>query len=405
MLGVDRLSGRRVVVGVSGGIAAYKSAELVRQLRRAGCETRVVMTTAATRFITPLTLQALSGQRVITALLDVENEAIMGHIELARWAEAVLVAPASADLIARLAQGMADDALTAVCLATSAPLLVAPAMNRVMWAHPATQENCVTLRHRGASVLGPADGDQACGEVGAGRMLEPAQLVDYLAALWAEGPLSGCKVIVTAGPTREAIDPVRYIGNRSSGKMGYAVAAAAARAGAQVFLVSGPTHLTVPVGVARVTAEDAAGMLDAVMALIHGCDIFIGAAAVADYRPSQKADQKIKKKGQTFYLELVPSVDILTVVSRLPERPFTVGFAAETERLETHARDKLSRKELDIIAANDVGREGIGFDAEENELSVFWAGGAAQINRAPKAIVARELMALVGERYHEKSSG
>lgn len=404
MTGSHGLSARRVVVGVSGGIAAYKGAELVRELVRAGCQVRVVMTPAATRFITPLTLQGLSGQRVMTRLLDEENEAVMGHIELARWAEAVLVAPASANVIARLAQGMADDALSAVCLATTAPLLVAPAMNRAMWAHPATQDNCDTLRRRGVRILGPAEGDQACGEVGAGRLLEPPLLVTQLAQLWAEGPLSGCRVMVTAGPTREAIDPVRFMSNRSSGKMGYAVAAAAAQAGAEVHLVSGPTQLSAPDGVVRVAVDDAAGMLDAVMARVEECDIFIATAAVADYRAARKSDQKIKKSSQVLHLELEPTVDILAAVSDLPNRPFTVGFAAETEHLEGHARDKLKRKKLDIIAANEVGRAGIGFDADDNELAVLWAGGGVRIARAPKTVVASELVALVSERYHDKNS-
>lgn len=400
---VKGVSGRRILLGVSGGVAAYKSAELVRRLRQAGAEVRVMMTPSAIEFITPLTMQALSGKPVHTQLLDPAAEAGMGHIELARWAEAILVAPATANVIARLAQGMADDLLTTVCLASNARLLLAPAMNHMMWNHPATQANCALLKQRGVRLLGPAAGEQACGEVGMGRMLEPEQLLQELSALWQHGPLAGLRVVITGGATREAIDPVRFITNRSSGKMGYAVAAAAAAAGAEVVLISGPTSLVVPDGVRRVAVETAAQMYDAVMAATPGCNIFIGAAAVADYRPQQVADSKIKKQPSAMTLALEPTTDIVSAVAQSAMRPaLVVGFAAETHDLEKHARDKLTRKKLDLVAANWVGGE-IGFDTEDNALEIFWNGGQCRIERADKQIVARELINVIAERYHVKN--
>jgi phosphopantothenoylcysteine decarboxylase/phosphopantothenate--cysteine ligase len=403
-ISIKGVSGRRILVGVSGGVAAYKSAELVRRLRQAGAEVRVMMTPSAMQFITPLTLQALSGKPVHSQLLDPAAEAGMGHIELARWAEVILIAPATANVIARLAQGLADDLLTTVCLASEAHLLVAPAMNRVMWDHAATQTNCAMLRERGVRLLGPAAGEQACGEVGMGRMLEPEQLLRELAVFWQHGPLAGLKVVVTAGPTREAIDPVRFISNRSSGKMGYAVAAAAAAAGAEVILVSGPTALPVPDGVRRVAVETAIQMHDAVMTEVADSAIFVAAAAVADYRPQQIAESKIKKQAAAMTLALEPTKDIVGAVAQLPARPFTVGFAAETNDLEKHARDKLTRKKLDLIAANWVGGE-TGFDSEDNALEVFWDGGQRRIERADKQTVARELITVIAERYHVKDPG
>jgi phosphopantothenoylcysteine decarboxylase/phosphopantothenate--cysteine ligase len=398
------LSGRHIVVGISGGIAAYKSAELVRLLRQADAEVRVVMTAAATEFITPLTLQALSGNPVHTTLLDTAAEAAMGHIELARWADAVLVAPASANCLARLAYGMADDLLSTLCLATEAPLFVAPAMNRVMWAHPATQANCELLQQRGVILLGPAEGDLACGETGAGRMLEAAELVDALCDYWQQqGPLRGTCVLVTAGPTREAIDPVRYISNHSSGKMGYAVAAAAGAAGAEVILVSGPTQLPVPPGVNRIDVESAAQMAAAVQENVARCQIFISVAAVADYRPVAVAQEKIKKRDTGMDLALERTDDILAAVATAQPRPFTVGFAAETHNLERYARDKLQQKGLDMIAANLVGG-GLGFDADENALTIIWPDGQRQIERADKTVVAKELIEVIAERYHAKST-
>jgi phosphopantothenoylcysteine decarboxylase / phosphopantothenate---cysteine ligase len=398
------LTDKRILLGVTGSIAAYKSAELVRRLREAGAVVRVAMTAAATEFVRPLTFQALSGNPVHLALLDPAAEAGMGHIELARWADAVLVAPASADFMARLAHGLADDLLATLCLATRAPLLLAPAMNRSMWQHAATQDNRRVLERRGVRLLGPEEGGQACGESGPGRMIEPAPLVDALAALFRPGRLQGLTVLVTAGPTREAIDPVRYVGNRSSGRMGYAVAAAAAEAGARVVLVSGPGALEAPAGVECIRVESAQEMHDAVLGRAAEADIFVAAAAVADYRPAAPAAHKIKKGAQTLTLALERTPDILAAVAGLTRPPFTVGFAAETERLEEHALAKLSGKALDMIAANRVGEAGSGFEAEENALQVYWTGGARALARAPKPRLARELIALVAERYHEKNT-
>lgn len=397
---------KRVLLGVSGGIAAYKSPDLVRRLRERGHEVRVVMTHAAQNFITPLSLQAVSGQMVHTTLLDEHAEAAMGHIELARWADAILIAPASADIIARLAHGLADDLLSTLCLASESPIVLAPAMNRLMWAAPATQANVKILRGRGVRLLGPGSGDQACGEVGEGRMLEPAELASELEALLVadsgEPGLAGLGVLITAGPTREAIDPVRYISNHSSGKMGYAVAAAARAAGASVILVSGPSNLPAPPGVERVNVESAAEMLDAVMARVEGCDIFIAAAAVSDYRPAERAEQKIKKKARALEIALVRNADILAEVACVEHPPFTVGFAAETEKLEAHAREKLVRKSLDMIAANTVGEPNIGFGVDTNRLRVFWKDGEADLGEASKTALAQRLVALVTERFREK---
>ncbi|MGC8733402.1 MAG: bifunctional phosphopantothenoylcysteine decarboxylase/phosphopantothenate--cysteine ligase CoaBC, partial [Halothiobacillaceae bacterium] len=339
------LTGKHILLGLSGGIAAYKACDLVRRLRDAGAEVRVVMTEGATHFVTPLTLQALSGYPVRTSVWDEAAEAAMGHIELARWADAILIAPASADVLARLAAGMADDLLTTLCLATEVPLLLAPAMNRVMWANPATQANVQTLTARGAILLGPAAGAQACGETGEGRMLEPVELVARLVEHLTppQHGLAGKRVVITAGPTREALDPVRFISNRSSGRMGYALAEAAQATGAEVVLISGPTALPTPKGVARIDVETALQMRNAVMAQMP-CDIFIGTAAVADYRPLEAAPEKIKKGAEQLTLTLVKNPDIVSEVAALPERPFVVGFAAETEHVLEHARDKLVRK-------------------------------------------------------------
>ena len=398
--GVNR---RRIIVGVTGGIAAYKSAELVRRLRQHGAEVRVVMTASAIEFITPLTMQALSGNPVHTSLLDSSTEAAMGHIELARWADAVLVAPASANFLARLTHGLADDLLTTLCLATEAAVFVAPAMNRVMWNHQATQHNCRVLQQRGVSLLGPAEGEQACGETGAGRMLEAEQLLSALARYWQQGVLAGCRVLLTAGPTREAIDPVRYISNHSSGRMGYAVAEAATAAGAEVVLVSGPTALAWPAGVEKIAVETAAEMSDAVRGYADKSQIFIATAAVADYRPVAVQDKKIKKDAAELSLPLARTDDILAQVAALPDKPFCVGFAAETNDLETYAQNKMQRKGLDMIAANLVG-DGQGFNATDNALTVLWPGGKQEITRADKRVVARELITLIAERYHAQST-
>ncbi len=403
MLDSSPLSKRRIIVGVSGGIAAYKSAELVRRLCQSGASVRVVMTRGAQAFVTPLTFQALTGEKVYTALLDLEAEAAMGHIELARWADLVLVAPASANTLARLACGIADDLLSTLCLATTAQIFVAPAMNSLMWDNLATQHNCRVLSQRGVSVIEPGSGELACGEIGAGRMPEADSLVNILEASVAKGELRGKKVVISAGPTREAIDPVRYISNRSSGKMGYALAAAAARMGAQVVLVSGPTNLDSPKNAARINVESAEQMRAAVQAEMPGCDVFIGAAAVADYSPTHQKSQKIKKSEAEFNLTMTRTVDILAEVANHINSPFTVGFAAETDNLVDYAKAKLEKKSLDMIAANWVGREGSGFDVDQNALSVFWAGGRLEIAQADKTEVAVRLMAVIVEKYNEKN--
>ncbi|MBM2854266.1 MAG: coaBC [Steroidobacteraceae bacterium] len=388
----------RILLGVSGGIAAYKSPDLVRRLRERGAEVQVVMTAGAARFITALTLQAVSGQPVRDALWDEAAEAAMGHIELARWADAVLVAPATADFLARLAHGHADDLLSTLCLATSAPLFVAPAMNHQMWANPATASNMALLKDRGVTILGPGEGDQACGETGPGRMLEPDQLAELtLSRLSAERVLSGQRVVVSAGPTREHLDPVRFISNRSSGKMGYAVAQAARDAGATVILVSGPVGIDPPAGVEFVAVESAQQMYDAVHRALVAADIYIGAAAVADYQAPAVAAQKIKKSAEKMQLELVGAPDILVSVAALTSgRPFVVGFAAETENVEENARAKLTRKRVDMIAANRVG-DGLAFDCDDNSLLVLWAGGREEIASCGKPELARRLVALIAK--------
>jgi len=391
---------RRILLGITGGIAAYKAADLVRRLRERGAEVQVVMTEAATRFVTPLTFQALSGRPVRTGLWDEAAEAAMGHIELARWADLVLVAPASADFLARLAAGRADDLLATLCLATEAPVWVAPAMNRLMWANAATRANVATLAGRGVRLLGPDSGSQACGETGPGRMLEPADLVEAVHAAADAGVLAGLHLVISAGPTREPLDPVRFISNRSSGKMGFAVAAAAREAGARVTLVSGPVSLPTPPGVRRVDVETAAQMYDAVHAAIGDADIYVGAAAVADYTPACCEPQKIKKTSDCLELSLHKAPDILASVSALARRPFTVGFAAETNDVEKHALAKLTRKHLDLIAANEVGTDRA-FDREDNALLLLWPGGRRQLELKSKADLAREFVALVAERYRE----
>jgi len=399
---MNALANKRVLLGVTGGIAAYKSAELVRELVARGCEVQVVMTRAAEAFIGPLTLQALSGRPVRQALFDPAAEAGMGHIELARWPDVIVIAPASADALARLAAGMADDLLSTVVLASAAPLLVAPAMNRQMWSAPATRENLQRLEARGVRFCGPDSGDQACGEIGPGRMSAPASIADAVAGCFQDGALAGAlagaRVLVTAGPTREPLDPVRYISNRSSGRMGYAVAAAALEAGAAVTLISGPVSLPPPAGARLVRVETAAEMAAAVDAEVPAADIFVGAAAVADYAAREAAGDKIKKSGERLVLELARTRDILGTVAARPGAPFTVGFAAETRDVTAYAEEKLRRKGLDLIAANLVG-PGKGFDTEDNELQVIWDGGSERLARAPKAALARALVALIARRY------
>lgn len=404
------MADRKILLGVSGGIAAYKAAPLARRLIADGAEVRVVMTGGARAFVQPLTFQALTGNPVHVDLLDERAEAAMGHIELARWADRILVAPASANLMAALAHGFAQDLLTTLCLATDAPLTLAPAMNRLMWAHPATRANAELLAARGVAFIGPAAGAQACGETGDGRMVEPDDIADAFARSVAAGPGSdaeaderadaaGLDILVTAGPTREPIDPVRYIGNRSSGKMGFAVARAAARRGARVTLVAGPVSLPTPDGVERIDVETAAEMHAAVTARAHAADVFVSVAAVADYRVAEIAPSKIKKRGETLPLELVRNPDILKDVAAGDPRPFCVGFAAETDDVEAHARAKLRAKRLDLIAANRVGDPAAPvFGAEANALELYWPGGGRAVERASKDEVAGRLLDAVLER-------
>ncbi|MBT9239565.1 MULTISPECIES: bifunctional phosphopantothenoylcysteine decarboxylase/phosphopantothenate--cysteine ligase CoaBC [Vibrio] len=372
------LAGKKILLGISGGIAAYKCAELTRRLIERGAQVQVVMTNAAKEFITPLTMQAVSGRPVSDSLLDPAAEASMGHIELAKWADLVLLAPATADLIARMTAGMGNDLLTTLLLATDAPVAVSPAMNQQMYSHPATQENIATLKRRGCEIWGPAAGEQACGDVGMGRMLEPMQLVHRCEDFFQPKPLAGRSVLITAGPTREAIDPVRYITNHSSGKMGYALAEAAAKQGATVTLISGPVSLATPNKVNRIDVDSAQQMFDAVTANADQHDIFISCAAVADYRPETIADQKLKKVDgkDDMTIQMVKNPDIVASVASMSEgRPFTVGFAAETQDVEKYARGKLERKNLDMICANDVSVEGQGFNSSSNELHLYWKDG------------------------------
>lgn len=393
------MAAKRILLGITGGIAAYKSAELVRLLKKAGHSVRVVMTRGAEAFVTPLTFQALSGEPVRTSLLDPEAEAGMGHIELAKWADQVVIAPASADFIARLAQGMADDLLTTLCCATEAPIALAPAMNQAMWGNRRTQRNIQLLQEDPQVTLwGPDQGEQACGDTGPGRMLEPLALAEFINDDRREGPLAGKRVVITAGPTREPIDPVRYISNHSSGRMGYALAAAARDAGARVVLVSGPVTIPAPPGVEVrdvVTAED---MLRAASAAVdEGCDLFIASAAVADYRPETCAGDKIKKSSETMALPLVRNPDTLATIAARADAPFAVGFAAETTDVARYARDKMQRKKLRMIVANDVSVPGLGFNSDNNAVTVFWPDGQMSIGPDSKQQIADRLVALIGE--------
>lgn len=403
-MGIEVLKGRHILLGVSGGIAAYKSCDVVRRLREQEAEVQVIMTRAAQEFVTPMTFQALSGRPVRTELFDPAGEAAMGHIELARWAELLLLAPATADLLARLAHGCADNLITTVHLATAAPVLAAPAMNQAMWRHPATQANVEILQARGIGFVGPDEGGQACGDEGPGRMSEAAQIVasaaERLTNRSSSRALQGTSVLITAGPTYEDLDPVRFVGNRSSGKMGYAVAEAAARAGARVTLISGPTALPVPAGVERIDIRSAQQMQDEVMRRVAETQIFIAAAAVADYRATNVADKKIKKTADHLTLELSRNPDILAQVAARPLAPFCVGFAAETENLEANARQKLVSKGLDLVAANRVG-DGHAFDQETNALTVMWSGGQVELPLADKKQIGSRLISLIAERYHD----
>lgn len=402
---------KNVLLGIGGGIAAYKSADLVRRLKERGFDVRVVMSQSAMEFITPLTLQALSGHPVSSSLLDPAAEAAMGHIELARWADLVIIAPATANLLARINAGMADELITTTCLATEAPIALCPAMNQQMYRNLATQANLASLQSRGYTLWGPASGSQACGEVGPGRMLEPLEIAELASRFFAtkdvyaeqeSQPLAGQSVLITAGPTREAIDPVRYISNHSSGKMGFALAKASADMGADVTLVAGPVNLATPEGVTRINVESAQNMLDAVMENVDNKDIFIGCAAVADYRVSDIATSKIKKSAEEMQLALVRNPDILATVASLANRPFMVGFAAETHDVEAYARDKLKRKNLNMIAANDVSVAGLGFNADANALRVFWPQGSQDLPATDKLTLARQLLSLiVKEKQHK----
>ncbi|NCF17283.1 MAG: bifunctional phosphopantothenoylcysteine decarboxylase/phosphopantothenate--cysteine ligase CoaBC [Haliea sp.] len=394
---MGHLFNRNVLLGVTGGIAAYKSAELVRQLQERGATVRVIMTRGAMEFITPLTLQALSGNPVHTELLDEEAEQGMGHIELARWADLLLIAPATADLIARLAAGRADDLLTTAALATAAPLMLAPAMNQQMWRDPATEANISTLAARGYHLVGPAAGEQACGDIGPGRMEQPVRIAEAADQLFPSGLLTGKRVVITAGPTREALDPVRYISNHSSGKMGYALARAAAEAGAVTTLVSGPVSLPVPDRVRALPVESATDMLQQCLDLLGDCDIFIACAAVADYRPSAMEQQKIKKGPEEITLQLVRNPDIVAAVASSEQRPFTVGFAAETNDVLNYARDKMQRKNLDMIVANDVADRSIGFNSDQNAVTVLWRNGEQALPRAGKDSIARQIIELIAQ--------
>jgi len=391
-----------ILLGVTGGIAAYKTPELVRRLRDRGATVQVVMTRSAAQFVTATTLQAVSGRPVRENLWDKDAEAAMGHIELARWADQVLIAPATAEFMARLASGSASDLLATLCLATNAPLSIAPAMNHVMWANPAVQANRLLLESRGVTLLGPTHGDQACGETGVGRMLEPDDIA--VAVMGESGStaqassLHGRSIMVTAGPTREAFDSVRFISNRSSGKMGYAIAQAAADAGANVVLVSGPVALPAPQGVTRIMVESAEDMFAAVHGHIDDVDVFIAAAAVSDYRPRGMREAKLKSDASTMTLDLVKSKDILASVAQLNHAPFTVGFAAETNNVRDYALAKLAAKRLDMIVSNEVG-DGVGFDQDDNAAHVYWQGGDKAYSLMHKSVLARELIVLIAERY------
>ena len=395
---MGHLSNRHIIIGVSGGIAAYKAGELVRLFRKQGADVRVILSRGAQAFITPLTFQALSGNPVHTELLDASAEAGMGHIELARWADAVVIAPGTADVISRLAMGRADDLLTTVALASAAPLFVAPAMNQQMWANTGTQHNIRRLLDAGVRLLGPDAGEQACGDIGPGRLLDPEAIEQLVSAHFSSRSLAGKRVVITAGPTREPLDPVRFLSNHSSGKMGFALARAAQEAGAETVLIAGPVTLETPDGVQRINVETADQMLDATQSALSGTDIFIAAAAVADYRPDHYADQKIKKSGDQLILNLVKNPDIVATVSASPQRPqLVVGFAAETEQLDHYAEGKRIAKQLDFIVANDVSRADIGFNSDANAVTAFGPTGKQDFPVASKDVIANQLLELLAQ--------
>ncbi|MBT2988273.1 MAG: bifunctional phosphopantothenoylcysteine decarboxylase/phosphopantothenate--cysteine ligase CoaBC [Candidatus Thiodiazotropha sp. (ex Ctena orbiculata)] len=394
------LANRKILLGVTGGIACYKSAVLLRALQEAGAELRVVMTPAAQAFVTPLTFQALSGHDVYTELLDPSQEAAMDHISLARWADLVLIAPASADFMARIANGMANDLLSTLCLATESQVVLAPAMNRVMWLNPATQDNLQRLLARGYLCWGPDEGEQACGESGPGRMLEPEALCQQAVSHFGNGVLDGVNVLMTAGSTREPIDPVRFVGNRSSGKMGYALAQSMRDLGADVTLISGPTSLAAPAKIVSIRVETAEEMHASVMEHVDSCNIFVAVAAVADYRPSLVAADKIKKNKEILTLELVRNPDILAEVAAMEHPPFTVGFAAETEQIEHYADEKRRRKRLNMIAANRVGSDEGGFESEQNALILLWQDAREELPMMAKSQLAQRLAERIAEQYN-----
>lgn len=393
------LTNKRILLGITGGIAAYKCAELTRLLIKAGAEVRVAMTQAATEFITPLTMQALSGQRVHLDLLDIDAEAAMGHIELARWADLVLIAPATADFIARIGQGQANDILSTLVLATSAPVAVAPAMNQAMWANASTTSNLDILAERGYHIFGPGDGEQACGDIGWGRMLEPEQLLEMSAELFETGQLAGRHFVITGGPTREALDPVRFISNHSSGKMAYALAAEAVAAGAKVTLISGPVALQTPDRVNRVDVVSAEEMLQATLEHISDCDVFIGVAAVADYRPAQAEALKIKKADEQMQLTLVKNPDIISEVAKLTPRPFVVGFAAETNDIVSHGKQKLERKNLDMLFANNATDT---FNNDSILVTALTATSEKELGAGNKNAVARNMLQLIASALNDE---
>ena len=400
---MNSLANKNVLLGVTGGIAAYKSAEIVRYLKKAGSSVRVVMTESAKEFITPLTLQALSGNRVSSELLDAEAEAAMGHIELAKWSDGILIAPTTANSLARLASGKADDLLSSVTLAFDGPISLAPAMNQAMWNDKRTQDNLNSLINKGFKICGPGSGEQACGDIGLGRMLEPLEILELFSSSFAQGEMSGKSVLITAGPTQEPIDPVRYITNKSSGKMGYSLAEAAVESGAKVTLISGPVNLDTPPNCHKVSVQTAKEMYEAVMHHIKGKDVYIGTAAVSDYRPAEFKNSKIKKKGNNspIHLRLQENQDILKSVSELEQRPYVVGFAAETDNLLENAEKKLKNKELDLIVANDVSNKEIGFDSNDNEVTLITRTEQQLIPKQNKRKISKKIVKFISKRIIE----
>ncbi len=398
------LQDKKILLGITGGIAAYKTPELVRRLKDHGADVRVVMTEGAKAFITPLTLQAVSGNHVSDSLLDSQAELAMGHIELAKWADLIVIAPATADIIARITAGMANDLLSTLCLATSSPIAIAPAMNQQMWHAKATQANIETLKQWGFHIWGPGAGEQACGDVGLGRMLDVAELVALSSDFFADKYLQGQHWVITAGPTREAIDPVRYISNHSSGKMGYAIAHAALRAGAQVTLISGPVNISAPIGCQLIQVTSAEEMHQQALEYAPQSTTFVACAAVADYRVAEIANEKIKKTNEDMQIALVKNHDIVADVAKLTNKPFIVGFAAETQNVEHYARGKLMRKNLDLIAANDVAKAGQGFNSDDNALTLYSAIDKIELPLANKQIIAKQLVSLVNQHYLAKNT-